>query len=102
MISENFARRDMHWYRLDRNTNQWSHKPGRLPITDRDAANKVITDPRNADQGTNDYRFVCFMKTKKKSALNNLGLPPPARQVKRRKCGLNCMQPETEPDKSKC
>ena len=91
----------MHWYRLDRNTNRWSHKPGRLPATDRDKATKVITDPRNADHGMIDYQFVCFMKTYKNKALKNLGLPPPAIQIKR-KYPLNCVRPETEPDKSRC
>jgi hypothetical protein len=45
---------DFHWYRQD-DDGTWSHKPGGLPATNRDADGNPITDPRAADR---DYRRV--------------------------------------------
>jgi hypothetical protein len=39
---------DYHWYRKDRDTQYWTHKPGGSRATDLDQAGVTITDPRTA------------------------------------------------------
>ena len=49
--------------RLD-NNKLWSQKLGSAPATDRDGADKEITDPRKAVNlpYAPDYKFLSFMK----------------------------------------
>lgn len=42
--------RGFHWYRQDKN-GTWSHKEGRMKVTNLDADKKPITDPRTANKG---------------------------------------------------
>jgi hypothetical protein len=52
---------DYHWYRKDRNTATWTHKPGGTAATNRDQNAAVITDPRTAAWNTAMYdTFVGF------------------------------------------
>jgi hypothetical protein len=46
---------DMHFIRQDKNG--WSHKPGALPVTDKDYKGNKITDPEKADIG---YDFIGY------------------------------------------
>jgi len=39
---------DYHWYRKDRNTQYWTHKPGSGAATNKDQNGATITDPRTA------------------------------------------------------
>jgi hypothetical protein len=47
---------DYHFYRLDRNE-RWSHKRGGDPVTNLDASDRLISDPRTADRGS--YTEFC-------------------------------------------
>ena len=56
---------DFHFYRLD-NNNKWSHKPGSRVVSYKDANNKKITDPSQAnhnysltDSGSKNYNLFC-------------------------------------------
>lgn len=42
--------RDYHFYRLDEDTNLWSHKPGSRPVTNIDDAGNLIYNPLYADR----------------------------------------------------
>ena len=49
--------RDYHWYRQD-DSGLWSHKPGHMAATNRDASRQLIVDPRECDLG--NYSFSTF------------------------------------------
>jgi hypothetical protein len=47
---------DFHWYRED-SDGTWSHKPGYLAVSDRDASDKQITDPETCDRNYGDINY---------------------------------------------
>ena len=49
--------RDYHWLRLDKTAGKWTHKPGRSPVTDKDASGNLITDPSVADLNYGVYIY---------------------------------------------
>jgi hypothetical protein len=53
---------DFHFYRQNRN-GYWSHKPGSNLVTDRDASNRLITNP---DKANRNYGALNYSKKCKK------------------------------------
>ena len=58
---DSWDKSDYHFYRKDTDTNTWSHKTGKLPVTNTDANGNKIFDPYYAARkyARNDYSNFC-------------------------------------------
>jgi len=50
---------DYHWYRQNPD-GTWSHKPGTTPVTNKDGAGAIITDPATANRTSGDLIYDEF------------------------------------------